>query len=66
MGGDLLELDCQLTKDGEVVISHDSCLKSTCGVSQTIQELNHDELPEYFETLPVTFGFGLLFFKMAL
>ncbi|KAM7535771.1 hypothetical protein Aperf_G00000100711 [Anoplocephala perfoliata] len=58
MGCDLLELDCQLTKDEEVVVSHDNDLTRATGVAKNISDLNFAELPEYHETLEVTFGFG--------
>nr|CDS28042.1 glycerophosphodiester phosphodiesterase [Hymenolepis microstoma] len=58
MGADMLEIDCQLTKDEEVVISHDNDLTRGTGVANHISDLNFDELPQYKDTLDVTFGFG--------
>jgi glycerophosphoryl diester phosphodiesterase len=42
---DLLEMDVQLTKDGQVVIFHDNTLERMCGVKKTIADFNYDELP---------------------
>jgi hypothetical protein len=42
---DLLEMDVQLTKDGQVVIFHDNTLERMCGVKNTIADFNYDELP---------------------
>ena len=30
VGTDMLEIDCHLTKDGKVIVSHDSSLKRVC------------------------------------
>lgn len=58
LGADMLEIDCQLTKDEEVVVSHDNDLSRGTGVGKHISDLNFDELPQYKDTLEVTFGFG--------
>ncbi|VUZ39230.1 unnamed protein product [Hymenolepis diminuta] len=58
LGADMLEIDCQLTKDEEVVVSHDNDLSRGTGVAKHISDLNFDELPQYKDTLEVTFGFG--------
>ena len=43
---DLLELDCQLTKDGIPVIFHDNDLSRMCLIkNKTIRDYNYDELP---------------------
>ena len=39
-GSQMLELDCHMTKDGEVVVSHDSHLLNKCGEDVNIAELN--------------------------
>ena len=42
-----MELDLQLTKDGQVVIHHDNSLKRVCGVDKQISDLSYEELKEY-------------------
>ena len=38
---DMLELDCHITRDGEVVVSHDNNLKRICGSDLLITETDH-------------------------
>ncbi len=45
-GGDIAELDVQLTKDGVVVVSHDPTLRRTAGINKSIYELTYDELQQ--------------------
>lgn len=49
IGVDVVELDCQLTNDGLVVVSHDNNLKRLTGVDKMISELNYEELPRLLE-----------------
>jgi glycerophosphoryl diester phosphodiesterase len=35
----MLEIDCHLTKDGEVVVSHDHHLLNKCGADCNISDL---------------------------
>lgn len=42
-----VELDVQLTKDGEVVVFHDDDLQRMCGVNKDIQDLTYLELQEF-------------------
>lgn len=57
---DMLEIDLQLTKDGQVVVSHDNNLFRSTGTNVNISDLNYEELPLLKSTLPVDFAEGTL------
>lgn len=46
LGADSIELDVQQTKDGVLVVSHDSNLKRTAGIDLEIYEANYNEIKE--------------------
>lgn len=54
-GTQMLEMDCHLTKDGHVVVSHDENLKRQTGLDATISSLRLQDLPLYKEKLKITF-----------
>ena len=44
-----MELDVQLSRDGQVVVFHDDTLNRVCGIDKRVDELDYDEL----KTLPL-------------
>lgn len=42
-----IELDIQMTKDGQVVVTHDFGLKRICGVDVQVNQLTYEELQQY-------------------
>ncbi|KAG7266683.1 hypothetical protein CRUP_038071 [Coryphaenoides rupestris] len=57
-GTELLELDCHMTADGHVVVSHDENLLRQTGRDVDMSSLDLQDLPLYKERLEVTFYTG--------
>lgn len=63
----MLELDCHLTRDGEVVVSHDQNLLRSTGIDKNISELDYKDLPLLKMRLPIDFdpGIAIYYFKKS-
>lgn len=57
----MLELDCHLTKDKQVVVVHDSTLKRITGHEGKIKDLEYSQLPLLKTTINIDFEPGKSF-----
>ncbi|XP_035228282.1 lysophospholipase D GDPD1-like [Stegodyphus dumicola] len=57
-GTDMLEIDLHLTKDGQVVVSHDNNLLRVTGVDMNISDSNYQDLPPLKRHLSKEFSKG--------
>ncbi|KMT23260.1 glycerophosphodiester phosphodiesterase [Clostridium cylindrosporum] len=46
-GAEYIEIDIQETKDGELILLHDSNFKRTTGIDKNVWEVNYDEVKTY-------------------
>ncbi|KAI4891698.1 hypothetical protein NFI96_033337 [Prochilodus magdalenae] len=58
VGTEMLELDCHMTRDGYLIVSHDDNLLRQTGQDVSISSTNFEELPLYKDRLEVTFYAG--------
>ena len=56
----MLELDCHLTKDKQVVVAHDSCLLRTTGQNLYVKDLLYDQLPLLKQSIKLDFEHGIM------
>ncbi|XP_065199498.1 lysophospholipase D GDPD1-like [Planococcus citri] len=55
LGTDMLEIDCHITKDKQVVVFHDSNLRRLTGIDSNVSDLNYNELPLLKSVVSVDF-----------
>nr|XP_006825319.1 PREDICTED: glycerophosphodiester phosphodiesterase domain-containing protein 1-like [Saccoglossus kowalevskii] len=58
-GVEMLELDCQLTKDEQVVVCHDNDLERIAGYDMLVSDTDYEDLPPMKQNLHVSFSKGV-------
>ncbi|ELT91116.1 hypothetical protein CAPTEDRAFT_117554 [Capitella teleta] len=57
VGTQMLEIDCHITRDGHVVVSHDNSLNRTAGMEGCITDTDYQDLPPMLGSLRTDFEF---------
>lgn len=58
LGTNMLEMDCHLTKDKQVVVLHDACLLRTTGHDVLVKDLDYSQLPLIKTSINIDFDPG--------
>lgn len=58
VGSQMLEMDCHMTSDGEVVVVHDFNLSSLCERPVTVSSTPYKDLPMYKKRVSIAFAKG--------
>jgi len=56
VGAQFLETDVRITKDGHIIVCHDSNLKRMCGDPRKVAETDLKDLPSFKQKIPMHFS----------